>query len=239
MSSSAAAPPAGSASLFSRGIGVLTSPRATFNDIVQQPRWLGMVLVTTAIVAGTMGLFLSTAVGRQALLDQRVDILESFGQTVDDARYAEMQGSLDTLVLQQLAATTVAVPALCLTVAALAYASLRGAATRFVQVLAVVAHTGALAIFRYVIVTPWNYLRESITSPLNLGVLFPGLDEGGFIASFLGTIDLFIVWWVVALAVGLSVLYDRPWRALATRIFLACGLLAAVVAGVRSALTIQ
>jgi hypothetical protein len=56
---------------------------------------------------------------------------------------------------------------------------------------------------------PLNYARESLSSPTNLAVFAPFLDEGSLAARFLGMIDLFLVWWVVVLAIGLAVLYRR------------------------------
>ena len=37
----------------------------------------------------------------------------------------------------------------------------------------------------------------------------PFLDESNILSRFLGTIDLFIVWWLIVLAIGLGVLYRR------------------------------
>ena len=41
------------------------------------------------------------------------------------------------------------------------------------------------------------------------------LDEASPVARFLGVVDLFVVWWIVVLAIGMSVLYRRPTRSLA------------------------
>jgi hypothetical protein len=40
-------------------------------------------------------------------------------------------------------------------------------------------------------------------------------DEASPVARFLGAIDLFVVWWIVVLAIGASVLYRRSTRSLA------------------------
>jgi len=237
MSSSETQRPA-ETSVLSRAVGILSAPRPTFESLSANPRWLDIAVLTTLVVAATLTAFLSTAVGRQALIDQRVDLLETFGRTLDDRQYEAMQHDVSGLAGQQVAVTAGAVPVLGLGIATLAYFMFGGAST-FRQVLAVVAHTGVIVILRYVVVTPLNYLRESLSSPLNLSVLFPALDEGGFLAYFLGMIDLFVVWWGVVLAIGLSVLYRRPWGWFATRVFATYGLVAALLAGARSALTIQ
>ena len=52
-----------------------------------------------------------------------------------------------------------------------------------------------------------------MSSATNLAVFLPMLDESSFLAKLLGTIDLFLVWWVVVLAIGLGVLYQAQDRA--------------------------
>jgi hypothetical protein len=48
--------------------------------------------------------------------------------------------------------------------------------------------------------------------PANLAALLPMLPEDGFLAHFLGWFDLFRLWWIVVLAIGLGVLYKRNSR---------------------------
>ena len=84
-----------------------------------------------------------------------------------------------------------------------------GGNARFKQVLSVVAHAGVVPLLSALFATPLNYFRESMTSPTTLSVFLPRLEEGSFAGRFLGLIDLFLIWWVVVLAIGLAVLYRR------------------------------
>jgi hypothetical protein len=89
---------------------------------------------------------------------------------------------------------------------------LRGAAS-YAQVVAVVAHAGVILALRHVLATPLDYVRETLASPTTLNVFLTMLDEASPLARFFGMIDLFVVWWVSALALGMAVLYRRPaWR---------------------------
>jgi hypothetical protein len=45
---------------------------------------------------------------------------------------------------------------------------------------------------------------------MTMSMFFGMLDEASFLARFFGIIDLFILWWIFALAIGMSVLYQRP-----------------------------
>jgi hypothetical protein len=87
--------------------------------------------------------------------------------------------------------------------------ALLGGSASFKQVAAVVSHAGAVSLVQQLFIFPLNYARESLSSATNLGVFVPFLDESNIVSRFLGTIDLFIVWWLLALAIGMGVLYRR------------------------------
>jgi hypothetical protein len=86
---------------------------------------------------------------------------------------------------------------------------------RFRQVLAIVAHAGVILMLRQVIAAPAAYMRETLASPMTLGLFFTMLDETSPLARFASIVDLFLLWWVVVLAIGMSVLYRKPARRLA------------------------
>jgi hypothetical protein len=178
--------------------------------------------------------FLSTDVGRQALVDQWERTELAFGQTVDDAQYAQMEerAANEELPLIYAAVTALANgPLLVFGLTTVLYLALsrRGVHSRssesrpqhpriqpsYVQVLSVVAYAGVILALRQVVAMPVNYVRESISSPTTLVQFFSMLDEASPVARFLGVIDLFVIWWIVVLAVGLSVLYERSSRRLA------------------------
>jgi hypothetical protein len=105
----------------------------------------------------------------------------------------------------------------------------------FAQVLAVAAHASVILALRDAVATPLQYARESLANPVSLGMLFPIFDEASAPARFLGMIDLFMVWWVVALALGVSLLYRVRARATAAAfigVYLGGALLLAAVMAV-------
>ena len=106
---------------------------------------------------------------------------------------------------------------------------------RYAQVLAIAAHASVILALRQVVAAPVSYARESLTNPTSAAVFLTMVDEGSPVTRFFSLIDLFVVWWLAALAIGVSVLYARPVRRLAltfTGIYLA---LALVLAGIMAA----
>ena len=224
--------------------GVVRHPRVTLTAMLQAPSWAPVLVATTTITFLCGMGFLRTEVGRQALVDQWERTAIAFGQPVDDTSYARMEetaanGSFSVLYA---AATAVANgPVLVIAISGLLFFVLNrpsGAdpsGPRYVHLLTIVSYAGVILALRQVIATPVDYVRESIASPTTLVQFFPMLDESSPLARFLGVIDLFVVWWIVVLAIGVSVLYQRPTRRLAlafTGAYVALALLAALAMAV-------
>lgn len=229
-------------SFVSRAYGVVRRPRATFTAIVQSPSWAPVLIATTAVTFVCSVGFLSTDVGRQALVDQWERTATAFGQQVDDAAYSRMEQTADSSSAQLLYAGATALangPALAIALSGLLFLALKprapGSRPSYAQVLAVSSWAGIILALRQVVATPVDYLRESIASPTTLVQFFGMLDEASALARFLGVIDLFVVWWIVVLAIGVSVLYRRSTRSLAlafTGAYVALALLAALAMAV-------
>lgn len=225
--------------LLSRFVGIITAPQATFEHVVAHPRWLGMLLLTfgISIVCAAGPLF--TEWGRQAMLDQQVQVIESFGATVTDEAYAQMQGR--AVYAPYTTAVSIAIfgTLMLLLVSGIFYAvfnAMLGGNATFKQQFAVLVHAGVITTLGQLFALPLNYARGSMSSATNLAVLLPMLDETSFLARFLGMIDLFMVWYVVVLAIGLAVLYRRRTQPIAWSLFAVYGVIAIGVALVRGML---
>jgi Yip1 domain len=228
--------------LAARVFGVIRRPRSTFATIVEVPSW-APVLAATTVVTFLCGIaFLRTEVGQQALVDQWERTATAFGQPVDDEAYGrmeEMAGNVTFGTLYAVATAVASGPALVLVLAGLLSifltpgpgAGAPGLRPSFGQVLAVVSSAGVILALRQVVATPIDYFRESIASPTTLVQLFSMLDETSPVARFLGIVDLFVIWWIAVLAIGLSVLYQRSSRRLVLAFagaYIALALLAAL-----------
>jgi len=75
-----------------------------------------------------------------------------------------------------------------------------------------------------------HFWKQRVTGVANLAALLPMLDETSFLAKFLGMIDLFLIWWVVVLAIGLAALYKKQTSSVATGLFIFYGVIALAIA---------
>src|SRR4029078_11499462 len=84
-----------------------------------------------------------------------------------------------------------------------------GGDATFKQGYAIVAHSGVIIAVQQLFTLPLDYVRETLSRRANLGVFLPFLDENSFPARLLGSIDLFVIWWSISLAIGLGALYGK------------------------------
>jgi hypothetical protein len=224
--------------LLSRIAGIVLSPRETFANVAAAPKWLGVTAFVLAVIAVTAGGFHFTEVGQQAWLDQAVASTESWGGVVSDEQYAGMQRMAPYAGYFAIGWILVVIPVIMLVFAGILFAvfnAAMGGRASFKQLFAVVAHAGVISALQSIFVTPLNYARATMSSPTNLGAFAPGL-EGTFIGSLLGTIDLFLIWWVVVLGIGLAVLYKRRTQPILVSLFAVYALIGLIIAGAKSAM---
>jgi hypothetical protein len=235
----ATAPAAPGMSLPGRLIGILMSPRAAYADVVARPRVLGALAVVILISSVAVYTFMSTEVGKQAGLDMQVRQMESFGRTMSDVQYQRMEQMAGYAKYFGAGAQVVTLPLMALVIAGIAFAvfnAVLGGDATFKQVYAIVAHSGVIIAVQQLFTLPLDYVRETLSSPTNLAVFLPFLDENSFPARLLGSIDLFVIWWSISLAIGLGVLYRKRTGPIATTLLVIYVTIGLVIAAVKTAL---
>lgn len=235
-------PKSAPAGLLTRAVGVLVSPRPTFEGVVAHPRWFGILALTISITAALGAWLVNTEVGRQAAVEQSQRAMESFGMQPSDEQMRRMEEQFMNapawrIVLQTVLSSVVGV---AIVVAALSgllllvFTAILGGEATYRGVLAVVAHAGVIFGAKGLFETPLNYFRGSMSSPANLGVFVQMLDEKSFVARALGMIDLFFLWWILVLAIGLSVLYRKRTQPVALSLYAVYLVIVLGIAGVMS-----
>ena len=108
-----------------------------------------MLVLVIIVVAGASGFFLSTEVGRQAVIEQQVNALESFGISISDEQYETMARQARLAAYIQAAVTLITFPLMTVGIAGVLfvvfYAFVGGGAT-FSQMFSVVTHAGVILV---------------------------------------------------------------------------------------------
>jgi len=205
-----------------RVTGVLLHPRATMAEVVRHPvfitTWVAVLLAV--LVCG--GLLLSTDVGRQALVDERVRLTEALGGRVDDAQYARLQANPPYVMYFTSGGRLLVTPEMTLLVAAgvMALARIDGASVSYLTALAITVHATVVLALQQIVATPFHFIQEALTSPTTVAGVLRIFDEGTLPSRLFSAIDVFGLWWLWLLSVGLAAAAGKParrylWRLLA------------------------
>lgn len=226
-------PSAPSPGLAARIVGVIFSPRTTYAAIVRRPAVVG-VLAVTLLIGGALALWLfSSEAGQRAMLAQ----IETRARDMP----AQQQRAVETFVkiigYVIAAAQVVLAPLFIALVALVLKATLNfvyGEQATFKQAFAVLAHSTVVITVVSMLSTPLMYAKEDLLSPTRLGVLLPMLPEEGFVTALCNSIDLWVIWWLCNLSIGLAVLYKRKTGGIASAFLGLYGCIALVMATLRS-----
>lgn len=217
-----AAPSAQPLGLVTRMIGVITSPKATFANVVAAPRPAGILFVVAAIIAIAGSIPQFTESGRQASIAMQEKTLERFGQTVTPEVHEGIVASSQSVPRKVfgIVSAFIVLPIISLLFAALywaAFNTVMGGTASFKQVLAVQTHSQVIGALGVIVGLPIQLMKGTISmsGPFNLGALAPMLEEGSTLATFLGSISVFSLWALIVTGIGLGVLYRRSGRNIA------------------------
>ena len=85
-----------------------------------------------------------------------------------------------------------------------------GAKLSFVTALAIAVHASVVLALQQVVATPFHYVQEALTSPTTVAGLLRVFDEGSWPNRLFGTIDVFGLWWMWLLSLGLAAATGKP-----------------------------
>lgn len=223
--------------LVARFVGIIVSPGETFQSVAASPKWLGMLVVTTLIIALFSALPLTTEQGKQAAIDMQVRQMQSFGMQVNDQMQQRLEQGAGRMPYFTAGGVMVGGPIFALIIAGILFAIFNaglGGEASFKQVFSVYVHAGVVGALSLIFSGTINYFHGTQGSVANLGALLPMIPDTSFIGHFLGMVDVFTIWSVIVLAIGLAVLYRRKTTPIAISLLSVYGVIAIVIALVKS-----
>jgi len=223
--------------LFARFIGVLTAPRATFEKLVPSPRVFGALALValTATVVSTV--FMNTDVGKAAfteMMQQRASAStqlspEQLQRMEQMAPYIRTVTSIVPMIFVPIAMMVIS------GVLFVVFNVLMGGTASFRQMMSVVAHSQFVSVVGTAVGFILNYMRGTLSQgATSLSAFLPNLEETSFTYRLARSVDLFLIWWIVVLAIGLSVLYRRKAGGVALTLFSIYGAVVVLIAFIGS-----
>ena len=209
-------------SLFARIFGMITAPKATFENVVAAPRPFGILFVCALLIGIGGTIPQMTEAARTQTLDMQVRGMERMGVAVTPEVRERMETQSRNPVFRIIGVISplIMIPILALLLTALFWAffnAILGGTASFKQVLAVTAHSYVITALSVLAAMPILLYRYKLQmgGPFNLGALVPMLDESSPLARFLSGVSVFSLWGWVVVAIGLGVLYRRKSRNIA------------------------
>jgi hypothetical protein len=216
--------------LVARFTGVIFSPRDTFQNVAAHPRVLGMLVVICVLSAAVLGVFFNTQVGQDAWVEAATR-----GREMSDQQYDAIQRMSAFAGYLAIGQAVIGTPLMILIVSGILFAifnAAMGGNATFRQLFAVVTHAWVIPCVSAFFTMPLSYMRGTLTSATSLGVLLPMFDDKSFVGAFLGTIDFFMIWALIVLAIGLAVLFKRRTQPIAISLLSVYVAIALIVAAV-------
>ena len=204
-------------SLWARAVGMITSPKATFEAILPaNPRPFGILLVVAILMGVGAAIPQSTEAGRQVFLDAQLKAMarSSDDGTVSPQAEQTMRTFSRFMPVVTIVSMLIMLPVITLFFSALYWALFNvvlGGTASFKQVLSTSSHSQVIPVLGVLVAIPIMLMKPSagMAGPFNLGALAPWLEEGSRLTRFLTNVSVFAIWGVFVNAIGLGVLYKR------------------------------
>jgi len=211
-----AAEPQAAISPLGRVVGVLFSPKATFEDIVRKPSWLLPVVIAT-ILGIVATVVLNQRINWRDYMVQQIEKSPRAAQLSAEQKQqqAEISAKVTVYIVYAIGALGSVLFALIVgAVMMLAYNVLAGAGATFSQSLGIAAHTLLVGIVSTPIFLLVLLLRPPGTvdpeNPVatNLAAFLPE-ESAKWLIALCKSIDIFTIWTLVLLAIGFAAVNPR------------------------------
>lgn len=197
---------------FSRLLGVFFEPKRTFEDIAERPRWLVPMLILIASSIALIYLF-STHVGWEPYLHRVMDNNPRIQRLDPQQRQQLINTQLRLAPTITYVAAVLGTPISLLVVAGIAMGIIRGllgVPIRFAQAFAAITYAwmprviyAGLSIVVLFLKNPDDFdIQNSFAS--NPGAFVDPEKSSRFLYSLAGSLDLFTLWVMLLMAVGLK-----------------------------------
>lgn len=188
-----------------RMIGVIFFPGRVFQSLHAHPTFIAPMLIVAILSAAVIPLLMPLNV---QLVEQQLQKNPNLSQEQREQAKAMSQGRL--AIGMGMASALIMTPIIFLVYAVLfqtIFNFVLGGHSTFKPVLSIVVHASLVSVLGLIVTVPLMLYQGQPGITLNAGTLFPFLDEEGFVYRVIKNIDLFTIWWLCLLSIGLGSLY--------------------------------
>lgn len=199
--------------------GIFTAPSRVFEELKRRPTWLAALLAVVLVTAALNAVLLWSETGEAMVRQQLQEAAEKSGREVPPEA-ADTQ----IAVLRYLGPASIVVifPVMTLALSGLVYlifSVVLGGEGTFRQALSAYAHTALIGIPGAAVATTMIFLKGNTKSSTAVTAFLPFLEENSFVYRFCQGLDLFIIWQLIVLSIGMGIISRMSTRKAATAIF--------------------
>lgn len=196
----------------SRIAGIFFEPGKTFDDIARRPTWVVPMVLLIAAVLLLMALF-AQHVGWERMIRHQYETNPRLMQMPADQRERAMQMQIRFSGVGGYAGVLLGIPIVDLVWAAVLLGIVKGmmgAPVRYKQVFSVVAWAALPGVISTILTIVVMFLRNpddfNLQNPLvfNPGAMMDPLTSSKFVYALASSLDLFTIWCLVLIGVGLK-----------------------------------
>jgi hypothetical protein len=222
-----------SMSFVSRLVNIFVAPSRVFQFLAQKPLWVTPLLVISLYVPLIQGIIFNSETGKEGMRQEMLKnpMAAQLSQEQMDERIA-MMGKIVPI------STLVIAPVITFALAGVVYflfSILLGGEVTYKQSLSAWTHTGLIGLVGGAVQTSLVFLKGSVRPNTSLAAFLPFLDEESFAYQLLQTFDLFIIWQLAVLAIGMGMLSRVGTRKAAITLYSTLAAIALIIAGIRQA----
>jgi hypothetical protein len=186
-----------------RILGVFYAPERTFNGMQERPRpWIPLLII---VLVSLIVFFVKLPMVREFVLERAGEFMGSEPERAERMRgFAESSG----LLIQGIAGTVLLVP-LWFAVQALVFqvlVPLVGGEGKFIRTFTAVAYAGLIDLLGALVKLVLLFVKGSIDVHTDLTLFLPMLERNTYLYRFLAKVDLFTIWSLFVVGVGITVL---------------------------------
>jgi len=193
-------------------VAVFTSPKKAFEAVAEKPDWLAP-LILSILIGILVTLVVYPSVIKPLIVEKAMEQMRDQG--VPDDRIEEAMDVISgpKMFIITLAQGVITTPILLLILSGILFGafSLFSGQARFVQVFSAFAYSGLISSLGGIVKGTLMWTQQSIHVGTSLALLLSEDMSKTFLFRLLGHFDLFTLWQLVVLIIGLSVIYK--WKA--------------------------
>jgi hypothetical protein len=190
---------------FSRVINIYLAPEDVFRSIDVNPRWFFPLLLCILVTSGATFWFMRTELADVLLYEQ-------FEKAAKQLTEEQIDGVMWFSKNVAWVTPIITIPLFLLFIGGIVYLVMVvafGSDTTFSRIFSLCCHVQLISIVQIAFSYALVFMRESLQVSVSLAMFFPDIETGTFLAKFLASFDLFIIWQLCLLAFGTAYLAKR------------------------------